>query len=112
MDQENRKRPPGMVEGDKYMVLIRDMPQEISNAWIKWLKAPLDVLIRDANRQIRDTKERLNLNSAKGMILIANESNMYHDHPDSYRRLIADILRKRTFDGNLRYSHIHGGVYF
>ena len=39
-------------------------------------------------------------------------AELYHDHPDSYRRLIADILRKRSPDGSLRYSHIHGGVYF
>ena len=106
------RRPPGVVEADKYMVLMKDMPPEIANAWIKWLKVPLDGLIRDANRQIRDTKKRFKLNSAKGMVLIANQANLHHDHPDSYRRLIADILCKRTSDGDLRYSHIHGGVYF
>jgi hypothetical protein len=33
-------------------------------------------------------------------------------HPDSFTRLIAEILRKRTQAGDLRYPHINGAVYF
>jgi hypothetical protein len=72
----------------------------------------MDTLVRDSNRQVRDTKIRMGLPAAKGMILIANQSNFYHDHPDSFRRLIAEILRKRTNSGALRYPHINAAVYF
>ena len=75
-------------------------------------RAGREGLVRDANRQIRDTKARLQLSSTKGIILIANESNLYHDHPDSFRQLVAEVLRKRTPDGRLRFPYINGAVYF
>ncbi len=110
--RRNRQKPPGAVEGDKYIVAIKDMPPEIQDFWLRMLKGPVDTLIRDANRQIRDTKERMGLFAARGMVLIANESNLYHNHPDSFRRLVAEILRKRTQSGDLRYPHVNGAVYF
>jgi hypothetical protein len=110
--KKSGRKPVGVVGGDKYVVEIKDMPPEIQDVWLKWLKAPADILIRDANRQIRDTKERLRLLSAKGLILIANEANVYHNHPEDYKRLIVEILRKRTPQGDLRFPHIHAAVYF
>jgi hypothetical protein len=110
--RKNGKTPPGTIEGDKYIVTIKDMPREIQDFWLSLLKASMDTLVRDSNRQVRDTKIRMGLSAAKGMILIANQSNFYHDHPDSFRRLIAEILRKRTSSGALRYPHINAAVYF
>jgi hypothetical protein len=108
----NGQIPLGVVKGDQHFIAFKDMPREIQNFWLRLLKGSTEPLIRDANRQIRDTKSRMNLPSAKDILIIANEGNPYHDHPDSHRRLIAEILRKRTPTGELRYSHVNGAVHF
>ncbi|HWY22881.1 MAG TPA: hypothetical protein VNX26_16755 [Candidatus Acidoferrum sp.] len=110
--RKNGQISSGLIQGRKHFVAFKDMPAEIQIFWLGLLKAAVEPLIRDANRQIRDTKLRMNLRSAKGMMLIANGSNFYHDHPDSFRRLIAEVLRKRTPAGDLRFPHINGAVYF
>jgi hypothetical protein len=109
---KNRRRPKGVIEGDKFLVEIRDMPPEIQEPWLKMLKASAEDSIKEANRQIRETKKRESLPSAKGLILIANPGNPYHNVPEDYRRLMAEVLRKRTQSGELRFDNIHGGVYF
>ncbi len=108
----NGQIPPRIVEGNQHFIAFKDMPREIQDFWLRLLKGSTEPLIRDANRQIRDTKSRMNLPSAKGILIIANEGNPYYDHPDSHRRLIAEILRKRTPAGDLRYPHINGAVCF
>ena len=110
--KKNGRIPPGLVEGGKHLVTFKDMPREIQILWWNLLIAAVEPWIRDANKQIRDTKLRMNLGSAKGMMLIANGSNLYHDHPDSFRRLIAEVLRKRTPTGDLRFPHINAAVCF
>src|ERR1700686_4167821 len=110
--RKNGRIFPGLIQAPKHLVAFKDMPREIQLFWLGLLKAAVEPLIREANRQIRDTKHRMNLCSAKGMMLIANGSNLYHDHPDSFRRLIAEVLRKRTPVGDLRFPHINGAVYF
>lgn len=111
-EREHRQRLPGTIEGNKYFVAFAGMPREIQEFWLKLLKAPVEVLMRDANRQIRDTKERMRLPSAAGLVIVANEHNLYHDDPHSYRLLIGEVLRKRTSLRTLRYPHIHGAVCF
>ena len=110
--KKNNRMPDGSQVNGKFVIEISKMPPDIQKVWLKMLKGPAEDLIKQANRQIRDTKERMSLPSAKGMILIANEANTYHNHPESYRRLMAEILRKRTQTGELRFDHIHAGVYF
>src|ERR1700687_4183006 len=94
------------------MMDMKNMPTEIFDEWLRLLKVPVDHLIGDANRQIRDTKARLDLSSAKGLLIIANEANQYHNDPDSYRLLIVTVLGKRTLDGSPRFPHVQGAVYF
>ncbi|MGB9490619.1 MAG: hypothetical protein WCA92_09150 [Terriglobales bacterium] len=110
--KKNGRIPSGAVENGKHHVAFKDMPPEIQIYWLRLLKAAVEPLIRDANGQIRDTKHRMDARSAKGLVLIANGSNLYHDHPDSFRRLIAEVLRKRTPTGDLRFPHINAAVYF
>jgi len=110
--RQNGRLPTGIAQGAKYVVNIRDMPREIQDFWLKILKASVEGLVRDANRQIRDTKDRMGLPAARGVLFVGNQSNFYHDHPDSFRRLIAELLRKRTSTGDLRYPHINAVVYF
>src|SRR5260370_19054781 len=110
--RKNQGRPKGITEGNKFFVEIKDMPPEIQGAWMKLLKASVEDLIKQANRQIGDTKRRLSMPSAKGLILIANPGNPYHTNPEDYRLLMVEVLRKRTQSGGLRFDNIHGGVYF
>jgi len=111
-EREHGQRLPGVVEGDKYFVAFVDMPRGIQDFWLKLLKASVENLIRDANKQIRDTKRRMKVPCAKGLLIIANEQNVYHNDPRSYSLLIGEILRKRISDGSLRYSQINAAVYF
>jgi len=37
--KKSGRKPVGVVEGDKYMVEIKDMPPEIQDVWLKWLKS-------------------------------------------------------------------------
>jgi hypothetical protein len=91
---------------------IAKAPKEISDPWLKILIAPIENVIRDANRQIRSTKERLSLPFARGLLLVFNQGNLLHNHPQDFRLLAWSILRKRTPDGELRFPHIHAVVYF
>src|ERR1700731_1250965 len=110
--RKHNRMPEGTQVDGKYVVEIKNMPQEIQAVWMKMLQAPAEDLIKQENRQIRDTKKRIAMPKAKGMILIANEANTYHNNPDDYRRLMAEILRKRTSTGELRFDQIHAGIYF
>src|SRR5262245_11592412 len=56
--REHNQMPKGTLEGNKYVVEIKNMPPEIQAVWMMILKAPAEDLIRQANRQIRDTKKR------------------------------------------------------
>jgi hypothetical protein len=91
---------------------IAKAPKEISDPWLNILTAPLENVVRYANRQIRSTKEELDLPSAKGLLLIFNQDNQLHVRPHDFRLLIAKILRKKTSDGQLRFAEIDGVVFF
>ena len=91
---------------------IAKAPKEISDPWIEILTTPLENVVRDANRQIRSTKERLNLPTAQGLLLIFNQGNLLHNRPNDFRLLIAKVLRKKTANRELRFTQIRGVVYF
>jgi len=110
--KKNHRVPEGTQVDGKLIIEISKAPPEIQEVWLKLIRGPAEDLIKQANRQIRDTKERMSLPLAKGVILIANDGNHYQNHPESFRRLLAEILRKRTKSRELRFEHIHAGVYF
>lgn len=91
---------------------IATAPKEIADLWLEILKAPIENFIRDANRQIRETKGRLNMPNAKGLLFVFNQSNVLHNRPQDFRLLTASVLRKRDKDKERRFPHIHGLVYF
>jgi hypothetical protein len=91
---------------------IATAPKEIADRWLEILKAPIENFIRDANRQIRATKSRLNLPDAKGLLLVFNQGNALHNRPKDFRLLMASVLRKRDKEKERRFPHIHGVVYF
>jgi len=67
------------------------------------LKAPIENFIRDANRQIRETKKRLNMPDAKGLLLVFNQGNALHNRPKDFRLLTGSVLRKRDKDRKLGF---------
>src|SRR5262249_10066836 len=64
--REGGKMPVG-YDGSKPLE-IATAPQEIQRRWMEILKAPIENFIKDANRQIRETKRRLNMPDAKGLL--------------------------------------------
>jgi len=107
--KKHKKLPP---EYDGQSLEIAKAPKEIADRWLEILKAPVENSIRDANRQIRETKRRLNLPDAKGLLLIFNQGNPLHNRPEDFRLLTASVLRKRDKDKERRFPHIHALVYF
>jgi hypothetical protein len=78
----------------------------------KVLRAPIENLMRDANRQIRATKERLSIPSAHGVVLIFNEGNPLHAvSPQHFARLAGEVIQKPQA-GERRFPHLNGMVYF
>jgi hypothetical protein len=91
---------------------IATAPKEIADAWLRILTTPLEGLVRDANRQIRSTKEEFNLPFAKGLLLVFNQNNLLHNSPQDFKLLLAAVLSKKTNTKQLRFNNIHGVVYF
>jgi hypothetical protein len=110
--KENNQLPPGAHEDGQFILRVRDMPLAISDRWVKILLDSVERLVKAANKQIRDTKVREGLPDAKDVIIIGNPKNKYFNDANSYKRLIVETLRKRDRDGNLRFPHVHGAVYF
>jgi len=108
--RKHRKIPSG-YDSSKPLE-IATAPKEIADRWLEILKTPIENFIRDANRQIRETKKRLNMPDAKGLVLIFNQANSLHNRPKDFRLLTASVLRKRDKDKVRRFPHIHGLVYF
>jgi hypothetical protein len=101
--------PPGY---DGEFLEIAKVPREISDRWLEILRSPIENFIRDANRQIRETKTRLGLSDAKGLVLVFNQGNPLHNRPNDFRKLIESVLRKRDACRELRFPNIQGVVYF
>ncbi|MGA2849310.1 MAG: hypothetical protein ABSE46_09955 [Terracidiphilus sp.] len=86
--------------------------EDFQRAWAKILMSPIENMIRDANRQIRATKERLSVPSANGIILIFNEGNPLHARgPEHFARLVGEVIQKPQAGGR-RFPHVQGMVYF
>jgi hypothetical protein len=80
--------------------------------WLEVLQAPVENIVRDANRQIRSTKQATGRQSARGLLLIANDGNFLHTSPIDYMNIVARVLKKKTSTGTLRFPNIHGVAYF
>jgi hypothetical protein len=92
-------------------ISLLKLPPPCQRDWLNVLQPPVENLIRDANRQIRSTKEYLKLENFKGLLLIVNEGNFLHTDPVNYMILVSRVLNKRK-DGRARFPHIDGVVYF
>jgi len=97
------------ADGEKLTI---PFDQSFQQAWQKVLLTPIENIIRDANKQIRATKERLCIPSAHGVVLIFNEGNPLHAaSPKHFARLVGKVIQKPC-SGERRFPHIQGMVYF
>lgn len=80
--------------------------------WLKVLQAPVQEIVRKANRQIRTTKQSLSRADAKGLLVVANDGNFLQTSPTDYMILVSRVLQKKTQSGERQYPHISGVVYF
>lgn len=97
------------ANGEKFTITCN---QEFQRAWGKVLLTPIENLIRDANQQIRATKERLSIPSAHGVVLFFNEGNPLHAvAPQHFARLAGELIQKPKA-GERRFPHLQGMVYF
>jgi hypothetical protein len=94
------------------VISLRKMHPEPQREWLHLLEAPIEGIVRKANRQIWLTKNRERMTDAKGLLLIVNDGNMLHTAPLVFMNLVARILQRRTAQGERKYSHIRGVVYF
>jgi hypothetical protein len=94
-----------------FQISLPRLPQQCQREWLHVLEPPVEHLIRDANRQIRSTKEHLKLEGHRGLLLIANDGNFLHTDPTNYMILVSRVLKKKR-DGKPRFPHIDGVVYF
>lgn len=92
-------------------ISLPDLSQQCQREWLKILEPPIERLIRDANKQIRSTKEHLKLQGNKGLLLIANDGNFLHTDPRNFMILVSRVLQKKK-DGKKRFPHIDGVCYF
>ena len=91
---------------------LQKLPKICQNEWMEIYEGPLQKQIfRDANRQIRATKDYLGLHDAKGVLLLANERPSYMK-PEDYVIFVARILNKKKPNGELVFSNIHRVVFF
>lgn len=96
----------------RFQISLQQLHPICQREWLHILQPPVERVVRKANRQIRATKQSLNLPTAKGLLLIANDGNLLHTSPIDYMNLVARALQKKTPTGDLQFPHIHGVVYF
>lgn len=84
---------------------LRDLPPICAQEFIDPIKKKLDAgLIKKANRQIRETKEKLVVPDAKGLLLLVNDGNFMLP-PTMMMYLLAKML-------NGKHSSINSVIYF
>lgn len=71
---------------------------------------PIERMVKEANRQIRDTKKALRLPRAAGLIILANAGNALLDWALMQDALL-NLLRTKGFMGRTHYSNIGACLY-
>ena len=109
---ESDSLPTHTIEEGKIIFELRSVEADIAHKWVDRLRQQVERLVNSANSQIAETKRRENLPNARGILLIHNTSDTYHNDPRGYRLILGNLLSKRDHLGALRYQHIQGVVYF
>jgi hypothetical protein len=101
-----------MIAYGRPRISLRTLNPICQREWLRLLQAPIERIIRKANRQIRSTKQSLGCENAQGLLLVANDGNFLHTSPIDYMNLVARILQKKKSTGERQFSHVSGVVYF
>ena len=88
------------------------IPDEVRKKWTDKQFQQIERLVKQAQKQIASTKVRAGLSTARGVILVSNSGNPYHNNPLSYREALGALILKRAPAGGRKYPAIDGGVYF
>jgi hypothetical protein len=82
----------GYVTGEiPEQIVLNTLPPCCGREMVTIASAPLKGVIKKANRQIRETKDKLNLPTYKGLLLLANDGN-YALPPNTLDQLVGGIL--------------------
>lgn len=84
---------------------INQLPDKCYRDIVKLYTRPIKYHLEKANKQIKATKQNMNLPGYKGLVFITSDGN-YFLEPRHVRRIAADILNNSTI-----YKSINTGVY-
>lgn len=88
----------------KQMLLSRQLPKECGRDLVRSARTTVDNAVRQANKQIRETKGHLKMPNAKALLLICKDGNYFMDTmPFMY--LIAEVVFNK-------YTEIDGLIFF
>ncbi len=90
---------------------LQTVPEECRRDWLGLLKKPVHGILRQANRQVKQTKLELDLPSAQGVLLLVNEAVPLP--PPELMNLIHGVLRRCKQDKITPiFSSLHWVVLF
>ncbi len=89
----------------RVVVQARELPEECAYRWIDLLKPKIEQHVRKASKQIKSTKNLLNMPDAKGLLIAVHDGN-YGLDPETAINLISRSLKGK------QHSHIDWVVYF
>jgi hypothetical protein len=75
---------------------LRALPLECANQIISLYRKPIHRRIRDANQQIWSTKQALNMNEAKGLLVLIQDGD-YSINPETVMNLVSRCMRGGHF---------------
>jgi hypothetical protein len=100
-----RKLIPQMKISGTVKFDLQTLPEICANEYIGIIKKRLESsIIKKANKQIRETKQYMGKDKAKGLLIIANDGNLMM-HPRLFLYLLNRILNKN-------HSNINSIIYF
>jgi hypothetical protein len=101
----------GLIRAAEIVTLdLQLLPEECQREWIALMKRHIQQVIKDANRQIRETKRVLDLRTAKGVLFLANEAISLP--PQELMNLVHRVLSSRKADKTPMFSNIDWIVLF
>jgi hypothetical protein len=100
---------PPIFDGEAEIGL-RSLPEICRREWVGLLEKPIKRVLEGANKQIKATKQFLNLPTAKGVLLLANEGVSLV--PPELMYLVHQVFRSRKEDNTPVFSSIDWVVLF
>ena len=83
---------------------LRSLPELCRQQWVGIMEKPVKRVLEEANKQIKFTKQFLNLSTAKGVLLLVNEGVPLP--PQNVMYLVHEVLKSRKEDKTPIFSSI------